>query len=194
MPFTAFDILTIRETNGYRALEDVEHWLPVATGTLHNYARTLFLDKPGSQALEICVVGAELSGFGLRFSVSRAGQQAHSQKGLADINACATFATPEEVAWFLASYAREAKFRVEEGHLPALTTIRTALEEALGMKFDTKRGEHFFRSTLIQTLFYGMFSAWVLWSKSHPPADKKAIRLAARGLPFAGSYYSQALP
>jgi hypothetical protein len=86
----------------------------------------------------------------------------------------ATLASPEEVAWFLASYAREAKFRVEEGHLPTLTTIRTALEEALGMKFDTERGEHFFRSTLIQTLFYGMFSAWVLWSKSHPPADRKA--------------------
>jgi hypothetical protein len=86
----------------------------------------------------------------------------------------AALASPEEVAWFLASYAREAKFRVEEGHLPALTTIRTALEEALGMKFDTVRGEHFFRSTLIQTLFYGMFSAWVLWSKSHPPTDKKA--------------------
>lgn len=86
----------------------------------------------------------------------------------------AMIATPEEVAWFLASYAREAKFRVEEGHLPALATIRTALEEALGMRFDTQRGEHFFRSTLVQTLFYGMFSAWVLWSKSHPPTDKKS--------------------
>lgn len=86
----------------------------------------------------------------------------------------AMLATPEEVAWFLASYAREAKFRVEEGHLPALAIIRTALEEALGMKFDTRRGEHFFRSTLVQTLFYGMFSAWVLWSKSHPPTDKKS--------------------
>jgi len=85
----------------------------------------------------------------------------------------AMLATPEEVAWFLASYAREAKFRVEEGHLPALANIRTALEEALGMKFDAPRGEHFFRSTLIQTLFYGMFSAWVLWSKTHPPTDKK---------------------
>ena len=86
----------------------------------------------------------------------------------------AMLATPEEVAWFLASYAREAKFRTAEGHLPALAMIRTALEEALGMKFDTERGEHFFRSTLVQTLFYGMFSAWVLWSKGHPPADKKA--------------------
>ena len=86
----------------------------------------------------------------------------------------ATLASPEDVAWFLASYAREAKFRTDEGHLPALAIIRTALEEALGMKFDTERGEHFFRSTLIQTLFYGMFSAWVLWSKTHPPADKKS--------------------
>jgi hypothetical protein len=86
----------------------------------------------------------------------------------------ATLASPQDVAWFLASYAREAKFRTDEGHLPALATIRAALEEALGMKFDTQRGEHFFRSTLIQTLFYGMFSAWVLWSKSHPPTDKKA--------------------
>lgn len=85
----------------------------------------------------------------------------------------AMLGTPEEVAWFLASYAREAKFRVEEGHLPALVNIRTALEEALGMKFDAPRGEQFFRSTLIQTLFYGMFSAWVLWSKTHPPTDKK---------------------
>jgi hypothetical protein len=86
----------------------------------------------------------------------------------------ASLASPEEVAWFLASYAREAKFRIEEGHLPTLQVIRTALEEALGMKFDGPRGEHFFRSTLVQTLSYGMFSAWVLWSKSHPPADKKS--------------------
>ncbi|MBL8230783.1 MAG: N-6 DNA methylase [Bryobacterales bacterium] len=86
----------------------------------------------------------------------------------------ASLSSPEEVAWFLASYAREAKFRVEEGHLPALAGIRSALEEALGMKFDGQRGEHFFRSTLVQTLFYGMFSAWVLWSKNHPPIDRKS--------------------
>lgn len=33
------------------------------------------------------------------------------------------------------------------------------------MKFHGERGEHFFRSTLVQTLFYGIFSAWVLWSR-----------------------------
>lgn len=72
---------------------------------------------------------------------------------------------PEDVAWFLASYAREAKARIEKVDLPALAAVRAALEEALGIAFQGDRGEHFFRSTLVQTLFYGIFSAWVLWSK-----------------------------
>ena len=84
----------------------------------------------------------------------------------------APLAAPRDLAWFLASYAREAKFRIETGDVPALAGIRTALEEALGLKFEGARGDHFFRSALIQTLFYGIFSAWVLWSKSHPPTDK----------------------
>jgi len=76
---------------------------------------------------------------------------------------------PKDVAFFLASYARDARARVETaGDLPALHAIRTALEEALGMRFEAEKGEHFFRSTLVQTLFYGVFSAWVLWHKEHP--------------------------
>jgi hypothetical protein len=76
---------------------------------------------------------------------------------------------PKDVAFFLASYARDARVRVETAaDLPALTAVRTALEEALGMKFEAARGEHFFRSTLVQTLFYGVFSAWVLWHKENP--------------------------
>jgi hypothetical protein len=76
---------------------------------------------------------------------------------------------PRDVAFFLASYARDARARVEiAGDLPALTAVRTALEEALGMKFEEEKGEHFFRSTLVQTLFYGVFSAWVLWHKEKP--------------------------
>ena len=75
---------------------------------------------------------------------------------------------PKDVAFFLASYARDARARVEgAGNLPALAAVRGALEEALGMKFEAEKGEHFFRSTLVQTLFYGVFSAWVLWHKQH---------------------------
>lgn len=86
----------------------------------------------------------------------------------------ALLAAPEDVARFLASYARDAKARIEGVDLPALTTIRDALEQALGIKFEGPKGEHFFRSTLVQALFYGVFSAWVLWSKQHPPTDRKA--------------------
>jgi len=81
----------------------------------------------------------------------------------------APLAEPKDVAWFLASYARDALGRIEHASLPALDALRIALEEALGLKFEGEKGDHFFRSTLIQTLFYGVFSAWVLWSKEHPP-------------------------
>jgi hypothetical protein len=87
----------------------------------------------------------------------------------------APLTAPKEVAWFLASYARDAKARIEgQGDLPGLAALRSALEEALGLKFTGKDGEHFFRSSLVQTLFYGVFSAWVLWSKrpATKPKDK----------------------
>lgn len=72
---------------------------------------------------------------------------------------------PQEVAWVLASYARQARALSKEVDLPALGALRKALEDALGMEFHGSRGEHFFRSTLVQTLFYGLFSSWVLWSR-----------------------------
>ncbi|MGE5617848.1 MAG: type ISP restriction/modification enzyme [Sphingomonadaceae bacterium] len=81
------------------------------------------------------------------------------------MRSAAPLGTPQDVAWFLASYARDAKTRVEAADLPALSSIRTALEEALGIKFEGPKGEHFFRSTLVQTLFYGVFSAWVIWAR-----------------------------
>jgi hypothetical protein len=73
---------------------------------------------------------------------------------------------PKEVAWLLASYAREARARAEDHELPAFHSVKAALEESLGMRFEGEKGEHFFRSTLVQTLFYGIFSAWVLWRYS----------------------------
>ena len=77
----------------------------------------------------------------------------------------APLAAPQDVAGILASYARDARLRIERADLPALTTLRQALEDALGLRFEGDKGEHFFRSTLIQTLFYGVFSAWVLWAR-----------------------------
>jgi hypothetical protein len=96
----------------------------------------------------------------------------------------APLAAPEDVAFFLASYAREALGRIEIVGLEPLKAVRIALEEALGLKFEGEKGEHFFRSSLVQTLFYGVFSAWVLWSRKHPPTSKERFdwNLTARVL------------
>jgi len=93
---------------------------------------------------------------------------------------------PAPLAWFLASYARDAKARIEQRlDLPALAAVRTALEEALGLEFQGDKGEHFFRSSLIQTLFYGVFSAWVLWARKLSHDDRGKLfdwRMAAWSL------------
>jgi Type ISP C-terminal specificity domain/N-6 DNA Methylase len=96
----------------------------------------------------------------------------------------AAIAAPEDVAWFLASYARDALAGIRDVELSALAAVREALEEALGLKFEGDKGEHFFRSSLIQTLFYGIFSAWVLWSRHNPPTSRKRFdwRLTAWSL------------
>ncbi|NEP57730.1 MAG: N-6 DNA methylase [Symploca sp. SIO2G7] len=77
----------------------------------------------------------------------------------------AMITSPQDLAWFLASYAKDARARIEKSELPTLATIRRALEETLGISFKDEKGDNFFKSTLIQTLFYGVFSAWVLWHK-----------------------------
>ena len=78
----------------------------------------------------------------------------------------ASLAEPRDVAWLLASYARDGLARVERaGDATSLASLRSALEESLGVKFEGERGAAFFRSTLVQTLFYGVFSAWVLWAR-----------------------------
>ena len=99
----------------------------------------------------------------------------------------ARLAEPRDLAELLASHARDALARVEgaegervegrgvrggggEGARGAspLGAVRGALEEALGVQFEGERGARFFRSTLVQTLFYGVFSAWVLWARQTP--------------------------
>jgi len=72
---------------------------------------------------------------------------------------------PKDVAWLLASYAREARARAEDHPLGSFRTVKLALQESLGIQFECEKGEHFFRSTLVQTLFYGIFSAWILWRR-----------------------------
>ena len=86
----------------------------------------------------------------------------------------AALAEPKDLAWLLASYARDGLARVEAaGDAPSLGAVRSALEEALGVRFEGDRGARFFHSTLVQTLFYGVFSGWVLWARQTPPPTGK---------------------
>ena len=72
---------------------------------------------------------------------------------------------PRDVALLLASYARDMRTRLEHQSLDDLGPMRESLESALGISFEGEAGAHFFRSTVVQTLFYGMFSAWVLQNR-----------------------------
>ena len=93
----------------------------------------------------------------------------------------AALAEPKDLAWLLASYARDGLARVEAaGDSPPLAAVRAALEDALGVRFEGERGARFFHSTLVQTLFYGVFSAWVLWSRADTASQDRPL--------FAGGY------
>ena len=86
----------------------------------------------------------------------------------------ATLTEPRDLARLMASYARDGLARVEaSGDASSLNAVRSALEEALGVRFEGERGAAFFRSTLVQTLFYGVFSAWVLWARQPTPPGQR---------------------
>lgn len=82
------------------------------------------------------------------------------------MNHASPLVTPKDLAPLLAQYARIALSRVENSDATeSLSALQQALEQSLDIHFDTDEGAAFFRSTLVQTLFYGMFSAWVLWTR-----------------------------
>jgi hypothetical protein len=77
----------------------------------------------------------------------------------------ATITRPKDLADSLARYAREALRRLSRQPSDRLDHLREALSQALGLHFTDEQGEHFFRSSLVQTLFYSLFSAWVVWNR-----------------------------
>lgn len=83
---------------------------------------------------------------------------------------------PRDVALLLSSYARDMRARLQHQKLDDLAPMREALEDALGISFEGNAEAHFFRSTVVQTLFYGMFSAWVF--------ENRGIAKKASDAPF----------
>ena len=146
----------------------------VLVTNLRAFALVVPDETGGERALETFVLAASAGDFARKLETPRAfaGEVA---AGLVEylaraLSHRAAIAEPKDLAWLLASYARDGLARVEAaGDAPSLAAVRTALEEALGVRFEGDKGARFFHSTLVQTLFYGVFSAWVLWARQLPP-------------------------
>ena len=99
---------------------------------------------------------------------------------------------PDELAGELARQ-REARRRLFRQDMAALAPLKHAMEQALGLHFHDEEGEAFFRSSLVQTLFYGLFSGWMLWRQGkHKPGTfgwKDASEYLA--LPLIGDLYEE---
>ncbi len=78
---------------------------------------------------------------------------------------------PKELAQTLAIHARRARTDLAVSDSGRLNTLRRELERSLGIEFVGKRGNRFFVATVVQTLFYGLFSAWVQWSRDTDVAE-----------------------
>lgn len=68
---------------------------------------------------------------------------------------------PEALAERLSEYAKEALNRLETASQDSLKPLRDSMEKALGISIENGGGQHFFQSSVVQALFYGLFSAWV---------------------------------
>jgi hypothetical protein len=78
----------------------------------------------------------------------------------------APIAEPESLAKILARQARRAKAQLPAQFTQAVKGLADDFGKALGVTFEGEEGEEFFRSSLIQTVFYGLFAGWTLWLRS----------------------------
>jgi hypothetical protein len=78
----------------------------------------------------------------------------------------ARIASPADLAKILARQARDAKAAMPEDLKP-VKPLLDDYKQALGLAFniDDDKGERFFRSSLVQSIFYALFAAWILWDK-----------------------------
>ena len=105
----------------------------------------------------------------------------------------AALAEPKDLAWLLASYARDGLSRVEaaSGAAP-FESLRTALEEALGIRFEGERGKRFFPVHAgADALLRGLLGLGAVGAFE---PEGRALRLAHRSLASARPGAPGALP
>jgi hypothetical protein len=96
----------------------------------------------------------------------------------------ARIGSPADLAKILARQARDAKAAMPDDLKP-VKPLLDDYRQALGLAFDIddEKGARFFRSSLVQSVFYALFAAWILWDKE---ADANA--------PFEADHAHQYLP
>jgi len=73
---------------------------------------------------------------------------------------------PASLARILARQAQRAKADLPREFSQAVKGLLEDYGKALGVCFEGTKGEGFFRSSLVQTVFYALFAAWALWHRS----------------------------
>lgn len=71
-------------------------------------------------------------------------------------------ASPETLARVLARQARRASVAMPAQFTAAVRSLQEDFGAALGITFEGEEGEHFFRSSLVQTVYYSLFAGWLL--------------------------------
>ena len=88
----------------------------------------------------------------------------------------ARIAKPQDLAAFLASYAREARACAEVAPMGTLEPVKRAPSDSLGVHFEGERGEHFFQSTLKRPAIGARFGCW----RSEKESSADGITMKAR--------------
>lgn len=157
----------------------LERYRQVLLVSLREWALLVVQPDGSVSRMEHCVLAADEDAFWELVSHPRAAAARHGERLEEMLRRAmlhgALLAAPQDVATLLASYARDARGRIEDENLEGLHALRAALEETLGLHFEGIKGDHFFRSTLVQTLFYGVFSAWVLWVRDKARDDRSLV-------------------
>ncbi len=97
----------------------------------------------------------------------------------------ARIGSPADLAKILARQARDAKTAMPDDLKP-VKPLLDDYRQALGLAFDIddEKGARFFRSSLVQSIFYAVFAAWILWDKEAGAAVSFEVEHAHQYLPI----------
>lgn len=104
----------------------------------------------------------------------------------------APIAEPETLARVLARQARRAKAALPAQFGQAIKRLADDFGTALGITFEGEEGLDFFRSSLVQTVFYGLFAAWLLYARQWRAVPFRWQELNEYlGIPFLGGLFHE---